>query len=305
MYKIIFLTFFLIISSSCLIADDDLMLPSDAPMTTAENSDPELRSLEWNRYVNKNFVILSIEDSQGLWLCKNAPKLNEWCVSRWGFTPKDLSKECRMFCVPNNSLLKKLFGLDSPKVEIRKDKDGKTEIMAMWFVLDETRTTPFLPQSLTRIGFSDFSEQNNYTVPFWFMRSAELINSSAKTSFKNAAEVFEKSEYKNVSLLSCKDLLTTDAKVYQAMPSNKKDCFDSQSVVLCMMLRKEFGEAKLHYFLNVLQGGNLALALKSSYGYESLEDFEKKYLLYYRDFSKDLSQDKVPNSYFEVNSFKK
>ena len=160
MYKIIFLTFFLIISSSCLIADDDLMLPSDAPITTAENSDPELRSLEWNRYVNKNFVILSIEDSQGLWLCKNAPKLNEWCVSRWGFTPKDLSKECRMFCVPNNSLLKKLFGLDSPKVEIRKDKDGKTEIMAMWFVLDETRTTSFLPQSLTRIGFSDFSEQN-------------------------------------------------------------------------------------------------------------------------------------------------
>ena len=147
MYKIIFLTFFLIINSSYLIADD-LMLPSDAPITTAETSDPELRSLEWNRYVNKNFVILSIEDSQGLWLCKNAPKLNEWCVSRWGFTPKDLSKECRMFCVPNSSLLKKLFGLDSPKVEIRKDKDGKTEIMAMWFVLDETRTTPFLPQFL-------------------------------------------------------------------------------------------------------------------------------------------------------------
>jgi hypothetical protein len=303
MFKITFLIFCFIVSSSFLFADD-LIFPADVPVTTAETSDPELRSLEWNRYVNKNFVILSIDDSQGLWLCKNVPNLNEWCVSRWGFTPKKLSKECRIFCVPNNSLLKKLFGLDSPKVEIRKDKDGKTEIMAMWFVLDETRTTPFLPQSLTRVGFSDFSEQSSYVIPFWFLRSAELINSSSKSSFKNAAEVFEKNEYKNVSLLSCKELLSTDIKGYQAMPSSKKDCFDSQSIVLCMMLRKEFGESKLHYFLSLLQSKDLSLALKDSYGYENLEDFEKKYLMYYRDFSKDLFQDKVPNSYFEVKSVK-
>src|SRR5580698_5192926 len=79
------------------------------PTGSASITDPDLKGLQWNRYVAGNFTIMSINDAQGKWLAENIEKIKAWCITRWGFPDFKFSKECRVMCVPSHQLMKKLF----------------------------------------------------------------------------------------------------------------------------------------------------------------------------------------------------
>ena len=79
--------------------------------------DPEIKSLEWNRYVTKNFTILSIDNQKGKQLAETIDSLKSLSLTKWGFPDVKFTKECRVFCVPNYNLLKKLFNLNASKVQ--------------------------------------------------------------------------------------------------------------------------------------------------------------------------------------------
>src|SRR4051812_26115945 len=75
-------------------------------------TDADLKNLAWNRYTTENFAILSIDDEQGRWLAHNIEHIKKWCLTRWGFPENSrhlFTKECRVFCVPDKILMKKLF----------------------------------------------------------------------------------------------------------------------------------------------------------------------------------------------------
>lgn len=145
-----------------------------SPVGAAAPTDPALKDLAWNRYTTKSFVIMSIDDAQGKWMSGNMELVKSWCLERWGFPDFQFTKECRVFCVPNKALLKKLFNLDDSKAEIRQT-NGKIEISAMWLVLDD-KPSRVIPPQLTKICFAEFEQKHNVTIPFFAKNGMALLN---------------------------------------------------------------------------------------------------------------------------------
>lgn len=257
--------------------------------------DPELKSLEWNRYSNNNFVVLSIDNKQGILLSDRIELYNYWCTSRWGFPKTKFSKECRVFCVPNHSLLKKLFGLDNSKIEVRK-KDGELEISVIWMVLNNDGFSE-ITGLLTMASFAEFDEQNGFATPWWFVNSAGIMNSSMGDIEKTmrAASL-------NKVFFSCEEVFKTSYDDYQSFSADKKKEFDECSLVLCLFLRKEFGEVKLHGFLKIVEKNSAESALQAVYGFKNLKEFEDKHTLYRNDLFREINMNKVPDIYYEIVS---
>lgn len=253
--------------------------------------DPEIKNLVWNRYITNNFTILSINDDQGYWMKNNIENIKSWCLTRWGLPDVKFSKECRVFCVPNSAMLKKLFNLDSSKMEIRT-KDGSLEITAMWLALDE-KPSNLIPVQVSEIIFTEFEYANKFKFPLWAKKGMALMNSSI-ADIKN--EFISLSDAKNV----VENILNMSQDQFDKLTFDKKNQFIKQSAALILMIRKEFGEVKLHSFLKVsYQNGSLE-ALQKVLGFSGYSDFEKTYLRYTNGLSKDISQKATPDSYLQI-----
>lgn len=265
-------------------------IPSDNINLETSKNDPDLKNLQWNRYVFENFVILSIDENQGEWLCKNVNKIFSWCSNRWGLESYSPKEECRIFCVPNKKLFKKLFNLDDSRAEVRLNEDGSVKINVIWLCLESENDDSVLPYA-SHIVFSDPS------FPLWFSRGAQVL-SLPSDSISSLIENGDLSGF-----MTCKQLFSLDRKGYAALTPEKKKLVDKQSAILCLMLRNELGQTRLTYFLKSLEKNELELSLASSYGYKSLTDFESKYKMYCEDLSKEAVLNKVPSSYYYIKPF--
>jgi DNA repair exonuclease SbcCD nuclease subunit len=83
----------------------------------------------------------------------------------------------------------------------------------------------------------------------------------------------------------------TDDKGFLIWEIENKDKFDTESLLFCLMLKKEFGETKLlEYFL----GKNEKIC-----GFDS-KSLSGSYNRYYRDIFKELKENKIPDSYLNI-----
>ena len=120
--------------------------------------DPSIEGKVWNRWTTKNFVVCSLNDKQAQYLHKHLELVKAWAFSRWGLYDIDFSAECRLICVDDKALFKKLFNLENSKVEIRRDKDGKIEMAVIFLLLDgdPSRTVPI---PLTEVCLAEFEQK--------------------------------------------------------------------------------------------------------------------------------------------------
>lgn len=257
-------------------------------------SDPELRSLEWNRYTTDNFTILSIDDAQGRWLKENIEQIKKWSMARWGFPEVRFSKECRIFCVPNKSLMKKLFGIEHSKIEIRK-KDGRFEMTALWLLLDDKPSRTVSP-SLTMACLSDFENTHNVTIGWWFKRGASQLNGTPQDIRTQIAYLGETLK----SPLSSEKMFTMTEEDYLKETPENRQIFDRQAAALCLLLRKEFGEAKLQGFLRISSRNGSQEVLRLIYGFNGFADFDNSYFRFMRDLNREVLGNKTPDSYLEI-----
>lgn len=256
--------------------------------------DIETKKLAWHRYVTSNFTILSINDDQGIWMKNNLENIKVWCLTRWNFPDVKFSKECRIFCVPDNDMLSRLFNLSSSKVEIRK-KDGSIEITAMWLALDD-KPAKTIPIYLSEVILAEFEQVNNFKFPYWSVRGISHLNGSI-SDVKNLLVHLPESNFIDIDTI-----LSVKQDQYLKYSNEKQRLFDSQSVALCLLLRKEFGEIKLHNFLKVCHKSGHATALQSVLGFNNVYDFEKTYHRYVKGLSKDLAERTTPDSYFTIKA---
>lgn len=262
------------------------------PYGASVPSDPELKNLEWNRYTAGNFTILSIDNTQGKWLNDNIDKIKSWCLTRWGFPDVALTRECRMFCVPNKALLKKLFALEGPKAEIRKD------MTVIWLSLDEAPAKSIPPQ-LTLIALAEFEAKYNVSIGWWFKRGSAQLNGTVpeiRVSVAGLADMLKKDQPLYVS----EKMFTMTEEDYMKETAENRATFDRQAVALCIMLRKEFGEAKLQGFLRISSRNNSQDVLKVVYGFSGYSHFDKQYIRFMRDLTSDVLNNKTPDSYLEI-----
>jgi len=264
---------------------------------TVQTDNPVLNGLQWNRYVSGNYVILSIDDKQGKWFCKNIQRISSFCTSRWGLSEPVSTKECRIFCVPSESLLKELFNLDGSKVDVRSKDDGSTSINVIWTHLDNFNDESVAPY-ITAVIFS--GDGCNY--PFWFSKAAEILSSSCG-SIKDNIKIESFSEFNPATFFSL------SREDYLKLPLSKRELFDQQSVVCCLMLRKELGQRKLVSLISTQQSSkpdsknSTESDLKLIYGYKNFEEFGEKCKCYCKDLLDKLEKDEVPDSYFFVKPF--
>lgn len=268
-----------------------------SPVGAAAPTDPALKDLAWNRYTTKSFVIMSIDDAQGKWMSGNMELVKSWCLERWGFPDFQFTKECRVFCVPNKALLKKLFNLDDSKAEIRQT-NGKIEISAMWLVLDD-KPSRVIPPQLTKICFAEFEQKHNVTIPFFAKNGMALLNGTIPDIRGHIVSLGTTVQKDQPIFISEKMFAMTENEYVKQTPENKK-IFDQQSVALCLLLRKEFGEAKLQGFLRMSVRNSPKDVLQVVYGFNSYAQFDQSYLRFMRDLSREVNQQRTPDSYLEI-----
>jgi hypothetical protein len=287
---IICLVFFLTIQT-------DLYAPDIVyPFNTAAPQKSEIKNLEWNRYTTKNFVILSINNSHGKWVSENIENIKSWCLTRWGFEDLDFSRECRIFFVPNKDLMQKLFNLDRSKIEFRKD------LSVMWVLLDdkpERTVAPFISQ----VCLKEFEYKNSVKLSVWFKRGSSYLNGTLSDIRQNVLSLSDMLKNEE-TVFSSQKLFSMSEDDLSKEGYQNRQIFDRQSLALCLMLRKEFGEAKLQGFLRMANKNEPKSVLKFIYDFDSFDGFDKQYVRFMKDLTSDILNNKTPNSYLEINSAK-
>jgi hypothetical protein len=91
---------------------------------------------------------------------------------------------------------------------------------------------------------------------------------------------------------------------YTKLKPEEHAIFDAQSVVLCLMLRKEFGEAKLQGFLRIAQRNKMEDVLRLVYSFQSFKNFDASYARYMKDLTNDVAASRIPDSYLEIKPVK-
>lgn len=256
--------------------------------------DPETKKLAWHRYVTNNFTILSINDEQGSWMKNNLESIKVWCLTRWGLPDVKFSKECRIFCVPDSDMLSKLFNLSASKSEIRR-KDNSIEITAMWLALDD-KPARVIPIHLSEVILAEFEQVNNFKFPYWAIRGVSQLNGSI-SDVKSSLSHLPESNF-----IDMDTLLSVKQDQYSKYDKGRQRVFDSQSIALCLLLRKEFGEAKLHSFLKTCHKSGHLAALQDVLGFKSVSEFEKTYHRYVKGLAKDLGERITPDSYLTIKA---
>lgn len=272
---------YLFVLFSCIftlnIKADDLVVPYGG---TTDN----LQNLQWNRYTTDNFVILSINNTQGKNLNDTLEKTKKEMLKKWGFDDFALSKECRIFCVPTSEMLKKLFNLSESKIEFRPD------LNVVWMVYDDKVL-------VTQVLFKEFEDKYKTELPFWFKRGAFVLNKT-KSEIKKEIANLENIKFSSEKLLSYKEA------DYNKESAEDKKVFDQQCLSLCLLLRKEFGEAKLQGFLRLSAKNNPQDVLSVIYGFSSYKAFDKQYNRFVKDLNGEIINNKVPDSYLEIKAAK-
>ncbi len=289
---------YLLIVAILLLGGTAIHAQEPSAATTAAPSDPELKDLRWNRWTTNNFTILSIDSNQGEWLYKNIEQVKTWGLTRWGFPDFKYTAECRIMCVPNKTLMKKLFNIEESMFEPRY-KDGKLEMTVLWLVLDDVpRNT--IPQYVTEASFYQYEAATNTKLNMFACRGMALLNSP--TSFvRNQLGQLSNYLAKDEKMYFSEALMTMTRDTYKKESVENQKLFDTEVMALCLLLRKEFGEAKLQGFLRLASRNGTEQALRTVYGFSGYQHFDNSFRRYMKDLSSDILQSRTPDSYLDIH----
>ena len=252
-------------------------------------NDPELKNLVWNKWSTPSFTVMSIDHEQGKYLYQNIEAIKAWTTARWGFNDIKFSAECRILCVPNKNLMKKLFGIEQSTAEVRVDETGKIKLSAIWMVFDGTPIDS-IPPNLTLVILKEIEQSAGVKIGFWFKRGSIVLNSSVsqiKSFLGNGTVGFTN-----------QDLLTVEEEAWKALDQSKKDQFDFQSACLCLLLRKEYGQKNMHLFIKNPDP-------KAVMGFDSDNGFELTLIRFCNNLVADIKKGRTPDDYLIISPLKR
>lgn len=241
----------------------------------------------WNKWETENFIILSIEKDQGLSLKGIVESLKDQHSERWGLEKTGLKAKCKVVCVRDADMLKRFFGVDSPRAETRRDDSGKISTSAIW--LDFKRMQE-LPSLVAFICASDDSLGDN---KFYVQRGISLLSLPSERV---------KSELVQSTKLNFPEVSSFNSEKWIALTPQDRALFDRKSALVCLMLRKEFGEER---FLKFLRGAQDQDSIRSVYGFKDMSEFNGTLNRYSENLSKDIGEGITPDSYVTVKGAKK
>jgi hypothetical protein len=259
------------------------------------SDDPQLKDLVWHRWTSGNFTVLSLNDQQGEYLAQNANSIKNWILTRWGLPDVPLSAEFRLLCVYDIELMNKLFRLNRSRVEVRKD-NGR-DIYIGWLLTDGSPEQT-LPLPLTQVFLSELDQTYNLGLGFWVKRGFGMLNLSISNIRQEIVILYQHIQAQK-KMYSSEIIFNMDKDTYNKLSRENKSLFDRQCMALCLLLRKEFGQEKLHKFMRTRSGDPQQL-LQEIYLFKNYEQFDDSFFRYMRDLCVDVVNSKTPDSYLII-----
>ena len=274
------------------ISGDHFLLAENIP---AKVTDPVNKNLVWNRWTNGKFVILSIDNEQGKYVQANIAQLRSWAANRWGFPDLVLDRECRIIIVPNKALMKKLFGISTSKAECMLDSTGKVRMYAAWVVFDDSFELCFAP-SVMKLYLSAYERATNIKMGAWAHKGMSYLSKPVPNiagGFRELGMLIEG----DTKVLFSRGLLASDRATFDKYSGVNKSLFDVQSAVLCLMIRKEFGQQN---FMRLAASKGTEDDLRKATGYTSYDAFDRAFKRYMIYLSNDIGNNRTPTQYLDI-----
>jgi hypothetical protein len=266
-------------------------------------------ALVWNKWQTENFVILSIDEKQGLWLSNNIEPMKTWVYTRWGLPdikfPKRVYSEkigpeagCMLMCVPTKELMQKIWKKEKSCVETRKDSSGKTTMNFILLLLDKSPAES-VPYALTIACTRELEAKMEFKCNLALTRGMAALNGTlpqirARINYLDRQVVDDTRMFVSKSMFSMEE---TD------LPTTHEYLFDSQAAIVCLLLRKELGEEK---FLELLMTFPFSEStLKKIYKFENFGAFDSTFKRFMRNLIEDVKSKKTPDNYLQIIPAKK
>lgn len=256
----------------------------------------ELNGLRWNRWTSDSFVVCSIDDVQAQYLHKHLEHVKTWSLARWGLPDVEFSAECKLICVGDPSLFKKLFNLTSSRVEIRRDESGKIKETVI-FLLADGPPSATVPVPVMEVALAEFSQRYNLKPGVWAYRGMAHLNGSIAQIRQKVLEVKPVLD-SDGGIYFSKGILTIDPAAYDALPPEKQALYDRCAMLFCFFLRREFGQDRYLEFLKF--GESPEAALKRVYGFSSFDEFDRSYGRFLQDLTREVGEGRTPDLYFQI-----
>lgn len=266
----------------CLAIGGEMMpAPGGSDVTTTDT---------WNKWDTQNFIILSLNNQQGEKLSEQIEPVKSWVLKRWGLSDITFSKKCKIICVPDLDTMKKLFRVNKSYAEVRRSQEGQSSESMCWFICDETAEN-FIPMLVTYICLKEYEEQQGIKIQHWAHRGIAILNGNV-TKVQSFLSPLAPHIANNEKIFFSKPLFT----LTNTSKSEYSNLYDQEVALLCLMIRKEFGQRK---FLMLITDGseqNLYRVL----GYKTYSEFDSALKRYFFYAANDMRQTRMPLSYFNV-----
>jgi hypothetical protein len=245
-----------------------------APFPTVDpvrKAPPGLEGLVWNKWDTDHFSVISLDESAGRALKSEIESTRRDVFLRWGLRESE-SFFCKLVCVPDAEMLRKLFGLQEPRCEVRKSASGGDDCVAIWIDSGRIDLLPSL------VAEADISWAGG---PLFLQRGVSVLERSP-TSIKSVISAASELPLAAV---------TNSSKSSEAF---KKDlgAFDAASASLCLLIRREYGRIA---FGKASENENTPLYLRMRFG--SQADFDKTFARYRANLLKDIGSGTTPDEY--------
>lgn len=266
------------------------LLTSDVPS--------EIEGKVWNRWTSENFTVLSLSDIQAQYLHKHLELVKVWAFSRWGLYDIDFSAECKLICVDDPTLFEKMFKLKRSKVEIRRDANGQIKESVIFLLVNDAPSHT-VPVPLMEVCLAEFSQKYNTTFGVWSYRGMSLLNGPLDQIREDIYD-FAPLVTANKPIFFGSGLFTMGQDKYSKSEEERQELYDMSAMIFCLMVRKEFGQDKFHWFLRRSSADGAEIALKEVLGFEGIDDFDRTFRRYMIDLTRDVRSNKTPDSYLQI-----
>ena len=258
------------------------------------NIPDEIKDLQWNRWTSKNFTVLAIDDNQAKYLNQNLESIKSWSIQRWGLQDFDFSKECKVVVVNNPELFSKMFKMNNTSVEIRDD-------VSVVFILANGSPSSTIPVPISEICFNEFAARQKTDFNWASYRGMSLLNGSLD-QIKRSIIDLKKPLDNNDPIYFSESLFATTKKEYFALDQRKMNLYDQSALVTMLLIRKEYGQTKLHKFLQMSSTSGAEKAIKEVLGFRDYDQFDATLKRYMLDLTSDVQKDVTPNHYLQINT---
>ena len=136
---------------------------------------------------------------------------------------------------------------------------------------------------------------------FWFKRGASILN-SGPVAARSRLEELANNVTQDRQLFTSKKIFSFTEQEYNQETEENREIFDQESVALCVLLRKEFGEAKLQGMLRISNKNDPETVLNAVYGFNDYNHFDKSFVRFMRDLRGEITKGKVPDGYLDIKA---